>query len=58
MSIMISIKVKLQKKNVGKNYYNYFISIPADLLDNFPKLKKKKYVRFETDLIGNLIVRF
>ncbi len=57
---MLNIRVKIQKKKIGsKNKYkNYYVTLPSELITNFPKIKRAKYAKFEMDLLGNITIRF
>lgn len=56
---MVEIEVKLQKRpsKFGK-YTSYAITLPADIIKATPKIKKVKRVKLDTNLLGNIEIKF
>ncbi len=54
----MEIKVRLRKlASCNGKYKSYAITLPREVLENFPQMKKRKYLKLTTDVIGNLVIK-
>ncbi len=52
------MKVKVRKlASHGARYKNYVITLPKELIQKYPRLKRAKFVEIE-DVLGNIVLKF
>jgi len=52
------MKVKLRKQpGNNKKYASYVITLPKEIMERCPEIRKSKRVELETDFVGNIIVK-